>query len=423
MVGSLRSMEAVLNKTNSSLLNDKKGCPGNRPSASGSSPVLQVNLKSSSNSKICFTGVADNGKKDTPQSILTVECLYCQVSTNVKNIVIPLVQCSHCHKFVDIICARLSSLNYTTLKKTANPVWFCNSCTAQKSSVNINEEQLDTLFNKFKNFFATKEDVAANSVEIKILTAKIDDLQMRMQETENSLKWSRVNNATKDDLEDSAQHMLKRVTTMLKDKSQLECKHSDDIIRLKNDSDINCKKIDEKVDYLNKVIRSQNLLLRNVPITINESTNNYVIKIGKLMNLDLVPNSNFNSYRTHSNQSQTTASQKNPVHPAAINIKFFSMPLKQQFYINYLKMIAGKKYLSLKDIGYENLNTRIYINEHLSKNNIKIFQEARKMKQEGKIVQVFTENGNIFIRRDLNGRRIKITTTNKLQAFTNNTIP
>lgn len=261
MVGSLRSMEAVLNKTNSnnsSMLNEKKGCLGNKASVSGS-PALQVGIKSSSSSKICFTAVTGNGKKNPPQSITTVECSYCQTSTNVKNIVIPLVQCLHCHKFVDIICARLSSLNFTTLKENTNPVWFCNSCTAQKGSVNINEEQLDTLFNKFKTFFATKEDVAANSVEIKILTAKIDDLHIRMQETENSLKWSSVSHATKNDLEDSAQHMLKKVSTMLKTTTPVECKHSEGINRLKNDSDMNCKKKYEKVDYLNTVIRSQNL--------------------------------------------------------------------------------------------------------------------------------------------------------------------
>lgn len=67
--------------------------------------------------------------------------------------------------------------------------------------------------------------------------------------------------------------------------------------------------------------------------------------------------------------------------------------VRDEFYGKYLR----QRSLNLRHVGFNNAN-RIYINENLTLDDRSIRKEAIKLKTQGRIAQVFTRSGAVFVR-------------------------
>ena len=90
--------------------------------------------------------------------------------------------------------------------------------------------------------------------------------------------------------------------------------------------------------------------------------------------------------------------------PRKIVIKFNNVWVKREIY---------RERLQLKE-----LQERVFINEDLTKETYMIFQEARKLMKEKMIYTVFTQDGVVYIKKDREGRKIRIPTLERLAYFT-----
>lgn len=74
-------------------------------------------------------------------------------------------------------------------------------------------------------------------------------------------------------------------------------------------------------------------------------------------------------------------------------IQFALRNIRDEFYGRYLR----ERSLTLRHIGFSNDN-RVYMNENLSQADREIRSQAVKLKRQGRIHQVYTRNGTVYVR-------------------------
>lgn len=77
-----------------------------------------------------------------------------------------------------------------------------------------------------------------------------------------------------------------------------------------------------------------------------------------------------------------------------ILIQFALRNVRNEFYRRYM----GSRSLTLRHLGFDAEN-RVFINENLTKLSRVIRAEALKLKKSGSVVQVYTRNGAVFVKR------------------------
>lgn len=319
--------------------------------------------------KVCFSHNFD--KKLAPKTIKCIECAKNTRSSASSNI--NLIQCSDCHQFTDIACAKISSLDFIALMKETAAVWFCRSC--QNNDFKARRmEQIEILRNQFTEFVSPLQS-AVNSLISRtgMLDAVIPDINHKIVTLESQLK---------------------KCITQLN--------------HIQTSSPTN-NNMDRKFEQFEKLVKASNLILRDIPIFKNEDVNSYVLSAAKTFIMALSRN-DIDCFRLQ---------QKASNHPPVIIVKFHNINVKNDFYGRYLDSIKQHRYLTLDGIQHSKSAARIYFNQHLTTKDLAIFNKARKMVRDNIITQVFTSNGNVYIRvNGTNDRKLKIGSLNKLEEIT-----
>lgn len=344
----------------------------NRNSISSHTVIADHSTVIGINSKVCFAHNFD--KKSAPSNI---KCSLCSTKTRSSTSSnLHLIQCCDCHQFIDIACARITNLEFSQYFNEAAVVWFCRSCQLNDLKEH-RKEQIDIIRTQFTEFVSP-------------IQANVNSLELKTKALESIVP---INTSKIFAIEENISRLSAQIE-IIKTAPQ-------------NNPVIINKEVDKKLELFEKLTRANNLILRDVPVLKNDDISNYVLGTAKFLNLKLTAN-DFNCHRF---KQQASAS------PAAILVKFHNVNIKHDFYGRYLDAIKNNRHPTLERIQHSKTASRIYVNHHLTHNDMALFIQARKLVRNKTISQAFTSFGNVYIRvKGINDRKLKITSMDQLEG-------
>lgn len=141
-----------------------------------------------------------------------------------------------------------------------------------------------------------------------------------------------------------------------------------------------------RIDQLERQVRMNELVISGVPMVENENLVELMDVICKTIKFSGGGTSIESCFRLPSR----TSSRKRT--SPSIMVKFWGADAKTDFYKQYFV----SKRLCTSMIGFAT-ESRIYVNENLTKRNFEIFRMARDMKNQGKISRYNTQRGRVVI--------------------------
>lgn len=151
----------------------------------------------------------------------------------------------------------------------------------------------------------------------------------------------------------------------------------------------------KQVNDLQQYIRRENVLITNYPEQPNENIEAILCQLGEKIGVPL--NYKVDIQAAHRNPS------KSAVKP--IIVRFTNRQVRNAF----IKAAKNKK-LKLK-------NNNIYVNDHLSPSNSKLYYEARMLVRAKKLKASWTTAGKIFVKKSEDSQRVHIQHVDDLKTF------
>lgn len=268
------------------------------------------------------------------------------------------------------------------LKKALTEVHSAHSTVTSKTSVHrhtMGKTKTNTLVpltteTKSNPCKRSKEDLDSSDDHVETL----DDLLFRMQQ---------MFNETNSRIEQSKCDLRSEIADLREDVQQFKQDCSNEVLRLTesvNDIRSNALMNEER---LLASMRTNDLLLSGVPYKPNEDLVGYSSKVSSALgyneqNLPLI---------------HTKRLARLPIEAGAsppIVLQFAFKNVRDDFYQRYL----SSRSLSLNHLGFS-INKRIYVNENLTVLARQLKAHAIKLKKTGKLHNVFTKDGFVFIKR------------------------
>ncbi|KAL1448061.1 hypothetical protein WDU94_013883 [Cyamophila willieti] len=167
--------------------------------------------------------------------------------------------------------------------------------------------------------------------------------------------------------------------------------------------------MNKRINALEQYSRRSNVQINNVPFVQGESIEALVCEMGNKIGVPIDYNNDIQA--AHRIPTQGT------VKP--IIVKFTNRKIRNRFIVE-----AKKKKLQCDQLEVtKNLlfsagaKSKIFVNDHLTPANSKIFFEARKIVREKKAKSVWTREGKIFIKRDENAAPVEVGVMEDLKTF------
>ena len=162
----------------------------------------------------------------------------------------------------------------------------------------------------------------------------------------------------------------------------------------------NVSLLSDSYNDLEQYSRRECVEIKGIPTPENlneESTNQITIDIGKLIGIDIAPEDISVSHRLPTRRNAV------PGRSMPIIVKFVRRVTKAQFY-GSRKLL---QYKSTLDLGFD-VENKIYISESLTDKNKDLFYCCLKVKKELKYKYLWTSNGRIFFRKDMDSKPLQI---------------
>lgn len=144
------------------------------------------------------------------------------------------------------------------------------------------------------------------------------------------------------------------------------------------------------VTYVRDLQRKNNLIVQNIPPIDDENPmklKQVMIKMANTCGYDLTP-SDISAILRLRRQAPNNGSQRMSTHKSeAILVKFTDVTIKDEIFRGYIQNITNKLPITTASLGLTG-NQRIYINQHLSSELVKVKMRAVKLKELKKISKV-----------------------------------
>lgn len=153
-------------------------------------------------------------------------------------------------------------------------------------------------------------------------------------------------------------------------------------------------------DKLERQIRNAHLVVRNVPIqpdAVENDLRQLIVRMATTAGADITTEDIKAAARFKSSKHQFIP----------IIIKFHNAAKRDLLFSKYF---AKLNTFNLKDLGLGDATSRVYLNEHLTEDNMIIFNKAREMMRatDSNIAKVFTRNGLVYITTRENNQKILV---------------
>lgn len=168
------------------------------------------------------------------------------------------------------------------------------------------------------------------------------------------------------------------------------------------------RNIKKKVMSMEQYSRRSNIQINNIPVIPNENIQDLLCEIGEKIGVEL-------NYGTDIQAAHRVPSKKDNNKP--IIVKFSNREKRTSFIVaaRKAKLKCGQLDMA-KDLMFSAEN-KIYFNDHMTVEGMKIFYEARKAVKERKVESAWTMNGRIFVKRDQMSERKEIEDMDDLKPF------
>ena len=149
----------------------------------------------------------------------------------------------------------------------------------------------------------------------------------------------------------------------------------------------------KKVDALEQYGRRLNLEIAGVPVKDNENTNDIVIEIAKLANVEITKDQIPTSHRLAAKPKRNAIDQA-ARSPPPIIVRFISRDIRNRLYTNRQNLRnANSKHSATDGMNH------FYINENLTRYRKKLFWNVKTRAKSHQFKYYWTSNGNIFVKK------------------------
>ena len=149
-------------------------------------------------------------------------------------------------------------------------------------------------------------------------------------------------------------------------------------------------------DDLEQYGRRECVEIKEITDAIGEATNEVVAKVGQLIGVPVKDSGISISHRLPSKSNKA-------VNCCTIIAKFVRRDVKEKFY----RARGQLRDKTTKDLGYS-INNHIYISESLTEANKDLFHSCLKYEKDNGYKFIWTSNGKVFIRKDMDCNAIQI---------------
>lgn len=302
-------------------------------------------------------------KKNTSKNVKSDNCPVCKENVTKTQ---HALQCTACTKWFHKNCTGLTIDEYRTYeRREIDSGWCCKSCTQNQSS-----------------------DGEYSDIDIRETPTNKDLLTAMNKKFSELVKSITFNGEMMEDLQ-------RTVKMVLEENKQLRKEQTD----LKN----KINNMEKEITVLKKkIMKEENQERRkNVIITGIKSNKDLEINVKKIISKLKVPAVNFN---------MVVLPSKVPDKEVII-VKFENEDQRNQMIEN-----RKKQPLTTKDCGVNELDTKIYINEDLSRNTRLLFNKARELKKIG-YKYVWCKHDQVYARLKEGAAAIKITSMEQLAVI------
>ncbi|XP_017303870.1 uncharacterized protein LOC108253775 [Diaphorina citri] len=165
-----------------------------------------------------------------------------------------------------------------------------------------------------------------------------------------------------------------------------------------------------RLNDIEQYSRRSNVQINNIPVVANEDIGELLREMGEKIGVHI-------DYKMDIQAAHRVPSRNENSKP--IIVKFTNRAKRDEFLV-----AANKKKLKCSQLEATkellfSANSQIYVNNHLSPDNKKIFYEARKCVRERKLKTVRFRNGKVYVQRDDMSRLTPIRDLDDLKPFLN----
>ena len=164
--------------------------------------------------------------------------------------------------------------------------------------------------------------------------------------------------------------------------------------------------LENEINHLEQYGRWDMLTLKGIPKQAGESTDDVIINVANMLEVDLPVRDIDISHRTSNNTD------------AGIIIKFNSRRKRNEIY-GKRKNLKNK---TVKELGF-NSDNKIYINESLTQKNGDLLKKTRKLKESKQLKHIWTKNGSIFVRETDDAETYNIKSITDILEYANKLQP
>lgn len=202
---------------------------------------------------------------------------------------------------------------------------------------------------------------------------------------------------------DHASGKYDEISKRMKDLQADNIKYAQDNKTLKKTIEVLDNKVRQLESHSNDVrqyTRRDCVEIHGIPHIQDEDTNDLVKQVGDLMEVYLDDKAISISHRLPTSKKNKAGKPSTP----AIIVKFVRRDVKDRFYKSRSKL---KSCTTDQILGCE-VSNRIYINESLTEENRKIFNESLQFRKEKKFAFIWTSNGITYLRKDKDSKAIVV---------------
>ena len=160
-----------------------------------------------------------------------------------------------------------------------------------------------------------------------------------------------------------------------------------------------------KLDELEQYTRRQNLVLEGVPYNEGENVNKVVTQLVEKLDFDLKNDDISIAHRLPMKENGKTKTNNN--HPAII-VRFVNRSVRNAI---YAKRAAAAK---ITNFPVKNME-KLYINENLTQPRKRLFWLTKQAVKRLHYKFIWTNNGDIFVRKDENSEKIHVSNENDIR--------
>ena len=166
-----------------------------------------------------------------------------------------------------------------------------------------------------------------------------------------------------------------------------------------------------KLDGIDQYCRRQNLEFHGVPKTSNENVINIVVKIGKVLGVDINQNDISTAHRLPQKPHSNRRSESDePPPPPGIIARFINRDLRNFIYSKR----AVAKDIASKDFPVAGMQ-RLYVNENLTQSRKRLLWQTKQAARTRDYSYIWTQNGKIYVRKNENSDSVLINNESELR--------